>query len=241
MASYKAVFFDMGGTLVQSSPSFYEAIYRAYIDFEVKVPMQMFQAGLRAAWARLGKVYGEWVTGRGFADEAFWLTFNKAVLRKLGYLKGLNALAQKIWVRAESLLKDAKLYCSSEVFDVLSNLKAQGYMLGVISNWDESLKQGCNDFGLAEYLDVILASQAVGIAKPDPRLFEAAVDKAGVQAEEALYVGDVYYTDAIGASRAGLTPILLDPQDLFPDATCIRIRRLNEIIPLLLDGRLTLC
>jgi FMN phosphatase YigB (HAD superfamily) len=226
----------MGGTLVQSSPSFYEALHRAYSDSGTHASIGEFRKGLRGAWAKLGGTYGEQAATKGFAGGDFWVEFNKVALQETGHGGRIDELSQNIWRRAESLLKDAKLYRPAGVLEVLSELKDKGYVLGVISNWDESLAQTCERFGFTKYLDVIVASKATGVAKPHPRLFEAGLQRAVVKGYEALYVGDVYYTDAVGASQAGLTPILLDPDDLFPDVPCARIRELKEVIPWLLQS-----
>ena len=65
--------------------------------------------------------------------------------------------------------------------------------------------------GLVGHLDVVIDSGVVGVEKPDARIFGLALGEARVSAEEALYVGDMYSVDVLGARRAGLDPILLDP------------------------------
>src|SRR5258705_269778 len=69
--------------------------------------------------------------------------------------------------------------------------------------------------GLLRFFGTVVASTAVGRAKPDPRIFEYALHEIGAQAAEAWHVGDDPDADAIGAAQAGLQALLLDPHDLY--------------------------
>ncbi len=93
----------------------------------------------------------------------------------------------------------------------LARLREAGYRLGVISNSDGRVMEGLGAVGLVEPFEVILDSAHVGVEKPDPRIFALALERLGVAAHEALYVGDIYEVDVIGARAAGLDVILLDP------------------------------
>jgi len=67
--------------------------------------------------------------------------------------------------------------------------------------------------------------------KPHPLIFLAALDSAGVEAEESVYVGDQYSCDVVGARGVGMKPVLVDRYDLFPEITdCARIRSLAELV-----------
>ena len=84
--------------------------------------------------------------------------------------------------------------------------------------------------GLEPYLDFIVSSGEVGVDKPDPHFFLAALEQAGVSAAEAVHVGDQYKLDVVGARGVGITPILIDRYDLYPEVSdCPRIRRLTEV------------
>ena len=64
--------------------------------------------------------------------------------------------------------------------------------------------------GLADDLDGVVTSAAVGARKPDPRMFEAALEVAGCAADEALHVGDTPTEDVAGARAAGIRALLID-------------------------------
>ena len=98
---------------------------------------------------------------------------------------------------------------------IVTNLKEQGFKMGLISNWDDSCRNVLRDNGLETYLEPIIISSEIGIEKPDKRIFEKALAEAGVKAEECLYVGDNYYDDAVGAAKLGISSFIINPADYF--------------------------
>jgi HAD superfamily hydrolase (TIGR01549 family) len=97
-----------------------------------------------------------------------------------------------------------------DALDALGRLRAAGYRMGVISNWEPRLEILCQNHGLANYLDFVLASEAEGFAKPGPHLFRQALALAGVEPTRAVHVGDSYEHDIVGASALGIPAVLLD-------------------------------
>jgi putative hydrolase of the HAD superfamily len=93
----------------------------------------------------------------------------------------------------------------------LERLRGAGYRLAVVSNSDGRAAEGLEAAGLLGYFEFVIDSQLVGFEKPDPRIFAAALDRFGVVPAQALYVGDIYEVDVVGARRAGMEVVLLDP------------------------------
>jgi putative hydrolase of the HAD superfamily len=87
--------------------------------------------------------------------------------------------------------------------EVLRGLRARGLALAVVSNWDVSVHERLDELGLTPLVQTVVASGDVGSAKPDPRIFEVALDRLGVTPERALHVGD-RAADERGAAGAGL-------------------------------------
>jgi putative hydrolase of the HAD superfamily len=116
----------------------------------------------------------------------------------------------------------------------LVELRRRGYKLVVVSNANGTIKRAFQRIGLFDLVDVIVDSAEEGFEKPDRRLFDAALRRAGSHASRALHVGDIYHVDIAGARAAGLTPVLVDEADLYGDADCYRIRTIAEL-PGLLD------
>jgi putative hydrolase of the HAD superfamily len=95
--------------------------------------------------------------------------------------------------------------------EALERLRAAGYRLAVISNSDGRAVEGLAAAGLLAHFEEVIDSDLVGCEKPDPRIFLTALERMGLSPLEALYVGDIYEVDVVGARRAGLDVILLDP------------------------------
>jgi HAD superfamily hydrolase (TIGR01509 family) len=91
----------------------------------------------------------------------------------------------------------------------LARLKAAGLLLGVVSNSEGRVEQALEAAGLRDYFDVVVDSGLIGIEKPDPRIFQAALQALRVAPEEALYVGDLYEVDVVGAQAAGIEAVLV--------------------------------
>ncbi len=93
----------------------------------------------------------------------------------------------------------------------MEKLRAAGLRLAVVSNSDGRAEEGLAAAGLLEQFEFVIDSQLVGFEKPDPRIFAAALDRLGLGPAEAIYVGDIYEVDVVGARAAGMEAILLDP------------------------------
>lgn len=121
-----------------------------------------------------------------------------------------------------------------DVRPTLDRLHEAGLVMGVVSDWGHGLEALLLELGLAEDLAFVVVSSRLGISKPDPTVFHMALDRIGVSADRALYVGDTYVKDVLGARAAGIRPVLLDRQNRVPRADCEVIGDLRELIPLAL-------
>ncbi len=97
----------------------------------------------------------------------------------------------------------------SEVDEVLTKLRQEGYPLAVVSNWQRGLKHFCTELGLDGVFDHILSSDELGVSKPDPRIFSEACRRLGTAPERVLHVGDTPSDDYAGARAAGMNALLL--------------------------------
>lgn len=125
----------------------------------------------------------------------------------------------------------------------LALLAEEGVPLVVVSNADGTVDQLLAQSGLVQVgpgpgveLVGIVDSGAVGFAKPDPRIFEIALDLVDLPPERVVHIGDAYSYDVGGARAAGIHPVLVDPLDLRPDLDCHRIDSLAEVGRILFDG-----
>ena len=97
----------------------------------------------------------------------------------------------------------------AEVPAVLEAWRSQGLRLVVVSNWDVSLDEVLDRTGLTPLLDGAIDSASFGAAKPDASIFAAGLELAGVEAAEAVHVGDDLDADVGGARAAGIEPVLI--------------------------------
>ena len=99
------------------------------------------------------------------------------------------------------------------------------YLLGIVSNAQEAFTpEELDVFGLREYFDPIVLSSQAGVKKPNPRIFQAALDRLGVQPHEAAFVGNELAADVMGAASLGMRTILIGSPSygiagVAPDAT----------------------
>jgi putative hydrolase of the HAD superfamily len=113
-------------------------------------------------------------------------------------------------VAVEEMMAAIRFRAYRDAAPALAELRALGVRLVCVSNWDYSLPDVLARVGLADELDGVVTSAAVGARKPDPRLFEAALEVAGCAADEALHVGDTPTEDVEGARAAGIRALLID-------------------------------
>jgi putative hydrolase of the HAD superfamily len=118
----------------------------------------------------------------------------------------------------------------------LRALAATGVALGVVSNADGLMAGRLRELeilqvgpGLGVEVGCVIDSGAVGVMKPDPRIFELALTALAVDAADAWYVGDMPAFDVVGARRAGLRPFVMDPLALHVGADYERVDSLTEL------------
>ena len=117
-----------------------------------------------------------------------------------------------------------------DVLPTLKVLKEQSLILGLLTNLTQDIAPIYHKLGLESYLDFVVSSGDVGADKPNPPIFLVALQRAGVEASETVHVGDQYRLDVVGAREVGISPILIDRYDLYPDVTdCPRINTLSQI------------
>jgi putative hydrolase of the HAD superfamily len=109
----------------------------------------------------------------------------------------------------DALLAAVRFRAYPEVPAVLERLRAGGARLAVVSNWDISLHDVLERTELRALVDTVVISAELGVAKPDPAIFRAALERLGAQPSEAIHVGDSIEHDVAGARAAGLEAVLV--------------------------------
>ncbi len=118
--------------------------------------------------------------------------------------------------------------------EVIAHLFAAGYRMAVVSNAEGQVETDLQQAGFGAYWETVVDSHVVGVAKPDPRIFEIALARMNVSADAAFYVGDVPYFDVDGAAAAGMPSVLIDPHAIHGSVTnAVRVASIRELPALL--------
>ncbi len=143
------------------------------------------------------------------ALEAFW----RDVTREWASRCGMSGLEERLLTAAEALLYSPEhryfdLY--TDVVPCLERLRAAGYRMIVLSNWDYTLHRVLECAGLAGYFERTFASLEAGVEKPDPAFFRLAERETGAGPEAFVHIGDREDDDLEGAAAAGWRALLVD-------------------------------
>ena len=199
---------DAGGVLVAPN---WQRVSDALARHGIHVPA----AALRAAepLARFGLDDGQRIADT--TDEARAGRYMELVLERAGIRRSPAveaALVELSNYHAAYNLSDEVL---PGVMSALDRFSALGLQLVVASNANGTLGVMLERVGLARHFHVICDSGVEGVEKPDPRFFQIVLRRAGAEAATTLHVGDLYHVDVVGARRAGLQSLLLDPHGLY--------------------------
>jgi HAD superfamily hydrolase (TIGR01509 family) len=123
-----------------------------------------------------------------------------------------------------------------EVRPALARLRKLGLCLAVVSNANGTIADAFERAGLSEDVDIVIDSHYEGIEKPDPRLFQIALERAGGRAETTIHIGDLFHVDVVGARAAGIRAVLLDAAGLYKEYDCPRVGSLTEFVDRLESG-----
>jgi putative hydrolase of the HAD superfamily len=214
------VFFDAGGTLFDTllSP---DRIVRALGDLAPDRPPRGYRDLLARAQREalaadhLGPA-PDWPVDAGRARRR-WSRLLDRLIAALG-LSGAagQAARDRLW---QALAGPQCFPLFEDARPALERLAGLGYRLAVVSNWEPRLEQLCAAHGLAGLLEFVLASEAVGFAKPSRRIFARALELAAVAPNQAVQVGDSLELDARAAQAVGLAAVLLDRGGYYPPAS----------------------
>ena len=137
--------------------------------------------------------------------------------------------ADSVW----ELIGPTSLVVFADVRATLELLRARGYRLAVISNWQCGLGHFCEELGLGRSFEEVLSSAEIGWEKPSPEIFHEACRRLGLSGDRVLHVGDTPADDIEGAGRAGIRAVLVCRGELQPTAAVASIRSLTEVPALL--------
>ena len=229
----KAVFFDWFNTLARYEPPREELQSQALQEFGIHASPQQIIPGILAADREFFEENAVSPVRKRSPEEQtkIYLHYQNTMLTEAGVnVPGEPDILTKIMRRAQQLSHGMTFTLFDDVLSTLKALKERNLILGLLTNMDRDMAPICHDLGLEPYISFVITSGEVGVDKPMPPIFLAALQKARVNASEAVHVGDQYKLDIIGARGVGITPMLIDRYDLYPEVKdCPRIRSLTEL------------
>lgn len=220
----KAIFFDAGNTIIFPN---YRLIQRVLSSYGVGVTAEeLFRLDCeqRDQYNRLAAAGEE----TSHLWEHYWVT----LLRRAGMAGDVQTeVIKELTVRSEQ--GALWLQVLDGTFETLDALRVGGRTLGVVSNSEGRLESFLEHVGLRPYFAFVLDSAIVGIDKPDPGIFHMALERAKVHPHEALFVGDNYPIDILGARRVGIAGVLFNPaghEGVFDCPVIDRLSALEELL-----------
>lgn len=204
----KAVLFDLGLTLMRTA-SFPEIYRRILARFGVTASLDAIVRAQEATESEADtSTYDE------NRRKDFWTRYNVSLLKKLGITENTVFLAEKI---DELWWECSHVQVYPDVEPTLSGLRAKGLKLGLVSNgFKKDLKHILGELGLEKWFDAVVCIESCNCAKPNKEIFLYALDKLGVEANEAVFIGDSVEQDYDGAFNVGIRPFLIDREGKHP-------------------------
>lgn len=223
MQDVTTVFFDAGGTLVRPCHDVGEVYARTGRRYGCDAdPEQLTESFLRAFQAQK-------LDGRT-QDKTWWQEVVADAFAPFGGGRDPASLFEELYSHFTS--PDSwELFPTA--LDTIRTLQARGYRTALISNWDDRLPELLEGLDLTSLLDPIVISYRVGAEKPAQRIFQTALDEAGVAPHESLMVGDDYDADVLGAHAVGMKAVLIRRPGRTNGGAGLEVDRLDALLDLL--------
>ena len=213
----RAILFDAGNTLIRID---YDAVAAELARRGVAVDAEDLR---RAEWsARVRLDTDLFAPAAAQSTEAGATTdrYTRYLLEAAGVADESVVTHIAEWRRSYNAPVGLWTVAEPEAAEALALARGAGLVTGVVSNSNGTIRRILETLGLAQHLHFVLDSHEEGIEKPDPRLFARALARAGVRAEEAAYIGDLYSVDVLGARAAGMQAVLMDPGGCWGPRDC---------------------
>lgn len=203
---HAAVFFDAGNTLFSAYPSVGERYAEAAARVGLRVDPRVVEKAFQREWLRRSGAHSLAQAVSDESERAWWQDLVAAVFSGFEPSERFQEFFTDLYAQF-ARPETWRLHPDAE--PVLDECRRRGVVTGIVSNWDSHLDGICRGLNLDSRVGFILSSARAGVAKPDPRIFEQALEHAGFAPDRVLHVGDSLSDDVDGARRAGLDALWL--------------------------------
>ena len=205
----KAIFFDAAGTLIKPSRRVGESYALVAEKYRIQVSPAAISERFRVCFDTAPPLAFPGAPDRDIAtlEREWWKQLVWRIFEPWHPFEKFEDYFAELF---EYFAQAGSWTLYPEVPETLSALKSRGLIVDVISNFDSRLVKILHGLGAARWFEEIFISSRVGHAKPSRRIFEAALERHGLQPESAIHVGDSEANDLRGAANAGVKGILID-------------------------------
>jgi HAD superfamily hydrolase (TIGR01549 family) len=226
---YRTVFLDAGGVLV--TPNWQRASEALARQGVVAAP-----ATLASADPFVKQHLDVAPTVRSTNDRQRGFLYFDLILARAGIATSEATDAAMAELKAFNDLEGTWDVVAPDAVSTLRRLRDASCRLVVVSNTNGTLRRMFRRVGLEPWIDHVVDSSEEGVEKPDPRLFEIALERASASRGSTIHCGDIYQIDVVGARSAGISAVLIDSAGLYAHADCPRVSSLTEFADRLLAG-----
>lgn len=220
----KAIFIDVGNTLLYEKPSRFEIYAERARARDLRLETSAMRDLMHRAHRELPREIGG---AFRYSDPWFNSYIERIFHDYLGILKTEMApLREELFGRFSD---PATFGVFEGGFEMLEEWRAHGLKIGIVSNWSARLPGLLDRLKLTERVDFVLCSAIERLEKPDPMLFERALQRAGVRPDEALHAGDDFEKDVLGAQHVGMRAVLVDHEKRADTTRTPRVENLLEL------------
>ncbi len=237
-SSIQVIFFDAAETLFHVNGSVSDIYLQHAVQFGFKqtpdsqaLIAQAFQRAFRDASPPIFAVTDPLKLKQ--CERLWWFD----IVHNVFYRVGMFARFDEFFEQVFQVFEDPRSWSLfPETYVVLTRLREAGFELGIISNFDTRLFSVIRGLGIDRLFDTVTIASLSMCAKPASKIFDIALEKHAIDPSEAMHVGDSLRDDLEGATKAGLTGVLLDRTGLAQSTGGHVIRTLDELLPLVIPS-----
>jgi HAD superfamily hydrolase (TIGR01549 family) len=227
---YRTAFLDAGGVLVYPN-------WQRAADTLARHGVFVGPAALAAAEPAVKRSLDVAPTVRATSDSQRGFLYFDLILKAAGIDRSDATDAALAELKAFNDVEGAWDDIFPDAVTSLARLREAGLRIVVVSNSNGTLRHLFGRIGLARHVDLLIDSTEEQVEKPNPRLFQIAIERSGADPTTTIHCGDLYEIDVVGARAAGLPAVLLDTAGIYGEIDCPRVRSLTEYADGLLAGR----